>query len=61
MIHLFIINPAAGSHDRTAEYTQAIETQCGQRQLDYRIAVSQGPGECSRIAREAAQTGEELI
>ena len=59
MIHLFIINPAAGSHDRTAEYTQAIETQCGQRQLDYRIAVSQGPGECSRIAREAAQSGEE--
>ena len=59
MIHLFIINPAAGSYDRTAEYTQAIETQCGQRQLDYRIAVSQGPGECSRIAREAAQSGEE--
>ena len=59
MSHLFIINPAAGSHDRTAEYTQAIETQCGQRQLDYRIAVSQGPGECSRIAREAAQSGEE--
>ena len=59
MTHLFIINPAAGSHDRTAEYTQAIEAQCGQRQLNYRIAVSQGPGECTRIAREAAQSGEE--
>ena len=59
MIHLFIINPAAGSKDRTAMYTQAIEEACGQRSLCYRIAVSAGPGDCQRIAREAAQTGEE--
>ena len=59
MIHLFIINPAAGSKDRTAMYTQAIEEVCGQRSLCYRIAVSAGPGDCQRIAREAAQTGEE--
>ena len=59
MTHLFIINPAAGSHDRTAEYTKAIEAQCSQRQLSYRIEISQGPGECTRITREAAQTGEE--
>ena len=57
MKHLFIINPAAGSHDRTAEYTQAIEAHC--TGLDYRIAVSAGPGECTRLAREAAETGEE--
>lgn len=60
MIHLFIINPAAGSRDRTQEYTEAIERICGGRGLDYRIAVSGGPGECRRIAREAAQTGEEV-
>ena len=57
MKHLFIINPAAGSHDRTGEYTKAIEEACAG--LDYRIAVSAGPGECTRLAREAAESGEE--
>ena len=55
MEHLFIINPAAGKHDKTAEYTALIEENC--RGLNYRIAVSQGPGDCTRIAREAAETG----
>ena len=59
MKHLFIINPAAGSHDRTAAYRKTIESVCGSRGLDYRIEVSAAPGECTRIAREAAQTGEE--
>ena len=58
MKHLFIINPAAGSRDRTADYTAAIEEACGKRGLTYRIQVSQGPGECKRIAREAAESGE---
>ena len=60
MQHLFIINPAAGSRDRTADYTAAIEAACGKRGLSYRIQVSQGPGECKRLAREAAETGEEV-
>ena len=60
MLHLFIINPAAGSRDRTADYTKKIESVCVEKGLDYRIAVSQCPGDCSRIAREAAQTGEEV-
>lgn len=60
MTHLFIINPAAGSRDRTKEYTESIEKICGGRRLSYRVVVSQGPGECRRIAREAAQTGEDL-
>ena len=59
MNHLFIINPAAGSRDRTAEYIAAIEDACGKRGLDYRIEVSAAPGECRRLAREAAETGEE--
>lgn len=59
MKHLFIINPAAGSRDRTAEYTAAIKDACGKRGLDYRIEVSAAPGECRRLAREAAETGEE--
>ena len=57
MTHLFIINPAAGSRDRTAEYTQAIETHCAN--LNYRIEISKGPGDIARIAREAAETGKE--
>ena len=58
MTHLFIINPAAGSRDRTAMYTEAIEKACGERGLEYRIEVSGGPGECRRLAREAAESGE---
>ena len=60
MEHIFIINPAAGSRDRTAQYTQAIEAACGGRGLNYTIRVSQCPGDCQRLAREAAQTGEEV-
>lgn len=59
MKHLFIINPAAGSHDGTAQYRQEIQRVCGERGLDYEIAVSQAPGNCRQIARQAAQTGEE--
>ena len=59
MTHLFIINPAAGSRDRTKDYSTAIHEACHARGLDYRIEVSSGPGECTRIAREAAQSGEE--
>ena len=59
MKHLFIINPAAGSRDRTEFYTQQIETLCSQRGLDYRIAVSSAPGNCRELARQAAETGEE--
>lgn len=60
MKHLFIINPAAGSRNRTKEYSVAIHEICSARNLDYRIEVSAAPGECTRLAREAAQTGEEV-
>ena len=59
MTHLFIINPAAGSRDRTEMYSAAIHEACHARDLSYRIEVSTAPGECTRIAREAAQSGEE--
>lgn len=60
MKHLFIINPAAGSRDRSREYSDAIRMACNARRLDYEIRVSMGPGDCTKIAREAAATGEEL-
>lgn len=57
MKHLFIINPAAGSRDRTEEYKKKIEAACGG--LDYRIEISQAPGQCRDLTKAAAQTGEE--
>jgi YegS/Rv2252/BmrU family lipid kinase len=59
MKHLFIINPAAGSRNRTDDYSEVIHKTCRERGLDYDIRVSTAPGECMRFAREAAQTGEE--
>ena len=59
MKHLFLINPAAGSRDRTASYQTMIRQACIARGLDYRIEVSAAPGDCTRMAREAAQSGEE--
>lgn len=60
MEHLFIINPAAGSRDRTAVYTADIRRVCAARGLPFRIQVSPRPGGCRELARAAAQTGEEV-
>ena len=60
MTHLFIINPAAGSRNRTEEYTRKIRESCEKRHLTYRIQISRAPGDCRRLARAAAETGEAL-
>ena len=59
MTHLFIINPAAGSRNRTEEYREKIKAACEKRGLQYRIQISQAPGDCRRLARAAAETGRE--
>ncbi len=59
MKHLFIINPAAGSYNRTVFYCDKIHTLCKERGMDYTVRVSTQPGECMQFARQAAQTGEE--
>ncbi len=59
MKHLFIINPAAGSKDRSLDYAPMIRRACNTRDLDFRIEVSKCPGDCRRLARKAAETGEE--
>ena len=59
MRHLFIINPAAGSRDRTRVYSQPIEEVCSKQGVDYEIRVSEAPGHCQKITREAALTGKE--
>ena len=60
MTHLFIINPAAGSKNRTDAYSEVIHRLCKDRGLDYDIRVSTAPGECTRFAREAAKTGKKF-
>lgn len=60
MKHLFIVNPAAGKCDRSIQVKNHVETLFGGRGLDYEVQISKGPGDCIRLAREAAQTGEEL-
>ena len=59
MKHLFIINPAAGSRNRTDAYSEVIPRLCREQNLDYEVRVSTAPGECKRIAWEAAETGDE--
>ena len=58
MTHLFIINPAAGSRNRTEEYRCKIRQVCEARGLRYKIQISQAPGDCRRLARAAAETGK---
>ena len=60
MKHLFIINPAAGSRNQTEDYRKKIAEVCEARGLDYSIRVSGAPGRCCKIAREAAESGEEF-
>ena len=57
MKHLFLINPAAGKYDHTAQITQKVRALCEPRGLDYTIRVSKQPGDCTRMAREAAASG----
>ena len=60
MKHIFIVNPAAGKSDRTAEYREMIDAAFAPRALRYELLVSNAPGECRTLARQAAQSGEEV-
>ena len=58
MKHIFIINPAAGKHDQTGEFSEKIRAACAD--LDYEICISRAPGDCARIARQAVEAGGEV-
>lgn len=60
MKHLFIVNPAAGKCDRSVQIKNLTREVFGSRMLDYDVQISKGPGDCIRLAREAAETGEPL-
>ena len=59
MKHLFIINPAAGKYDHTAELSETIKALCDEHGLEYAVKVSHAPGDCTAFAKEAAASGEE--
>ena len=59
MKHLFIVNPAAGSHNQTESYRKKIAEACEAKGLDYAIEISGAPGQCRKIANRAAKSGEE--
>ncbi len=60
MKHIFIVNPAAGKCDRSVQIKNIAETVLGRLGLEYDILISKGPGDCTRLAREAAESGEDL-
>ena len=60
MKHVLIINPAAGKCDRTVQIKELAEEVFAAKGLEYELKVSQAPGDCARLAKEAAETGEEV-
>ena len=60
MKHMFIVNPSAGKADRTEEYRKMIDAAFTPRGLSYELLVSGAPGDCRRLARQAAEAGGEV-
>ena len=60
MKHIFIVNPAAGKCDRTVQIKNDVAALLGNRGLEYEVLVSKGPGDCTRLAREACEEGGEV-
>ena len=60
MRHVFIINPAAGKRDRTEEYSAIIRAELEKRGEPFEICVSVKKGDCTRLARAAAEKGDEV-
>lgn len=59
MKHLFIINPAAGSRNQTEIYRKQIAEICEKKGIEYSVEISAAPGYCTKIAKKAAESGEE--
>lgn len=60
MKHVFIVNPAAGKCDRTVQVKDTVEQLFAGNEDAYAVRISKGPGDCTRLAREACETGEEV-
>lgn len=59
MKHLFILNPAAGKYNQTMELAEKISAVCKPLGMDYSVQISARKNDCGRIARKAAESGEE--
>lgn len=60
MNHLFLVNPAAGKRDATAACRAAVADAFAGRRESWALRVSEGPGHCEAMAREACQSGDEV-
>jgi YegS/Rv2252/BmrU family lipid kinase len=60
MKHLFLINPAAGKYDHTAELRPVIEAAMTARGLDYAIEVTQRPRHAQALVKAYAADGQPL-
>lgn len=60
MKHLFIINPIAGNGNNIEILSDQIASLMDQEGLDYECVPTSYPMDASRIARQAAETGEPL-
>jgi len=59
MKHLFIVNPAAGKKNQSVDFVKRIAAYCKPKGLDYETKISAYKGNCTELARQAAETGEE--
>ena len=59
MKHLFIINPAAGKKNQSEEFEKKIAAYCDAKGMDYAVKISAHKGNCTELARAAAESGEE--
>ncbi len=60
MKHLFLINPAAGKRGSTESLTGHIHKLFGGMEADYSIVLTEARGDATRLAREAAETGQSV-
>ncbi len=61
MRHVFLVNPAAGRCDRTAQIKRDAEAALGSRGIPFTLCVSRGPGDLTRYARDAVVSGEDTV
>lgn len=60
MRHLFLVNPTAGSYDRSHELVQKISDQLSGLGLHWEAQVTRHPGHAAQLAQEAACTGDDV-
>ncbi len=60
MKHLFLINPAAGKYDHTAELKPQIEAAMAARGWDYAIEITRQPRHAQALVNREAERGEPL-